>query len=133
MDLYLEGHLWRDVHNSLVCLISVQLTPRLGAPYVVHLNNYTVEDTSPEEDVGIMYPNVEIFRKADKRKEPAGAYGIGATTPETMLFVIYLTAPPKYIPHLCTDNRIMYNHSNNNRICFFSTFMIRPWPRQVIS
>ena len=85
MDPYLEGHLWPDVHNSLAYLISVQLTPRLGEPYIVHLNNYTVEDTSPEEDVGIMYPDVEIFRKADKLKEPAEAYGSGATTPETMV------------------------------------------------
>lgn len=32
MDPYLEGHLWPDVHNSLAYLISVQLTPRVGAP-----------------------------------------------------------------------------------------------------
>lgn len=85
MDPYLEGRLWPDVHNSLAYLISVQLTPRLGAPYIVHLNNYTVEDTSPEEDVGIMYPDVELFRKADRMKEPAEAYGESAITPETLV------------------------------------------------
>ena len=85
MDPYLEGHLWPDVHNSLAYLISVQLTPRLGEPYIVHLNNYTVEDTSPEEDVGIMYPDVEVFRKPDALKEPVEGYGGPATTPETIV------------------------------------------------
>jgi len=81
MDPYLEGHLWPDVHNSLAYLISVQLTPRLGLPYVVHMNNYTVEDTSPEEDIGIMYPDVEVFHRI---KEPAAAYG-RPITPETLV------------------------------------------------
>ena len=85
MDPYLEGHLWPDVHNSLAYLISVQLTPRLGEAYIVHLNSYIVEDTSPEEDVGIMYPDVELFRKVDSIKEPAEGYGENAITPETVV------------------------------------------------
>lgn len=84
MDPYLEGHLFPDVHNSLAYLISVQLTPRLAAAYVVHLNSYTVEDTSPEEDIGIMYPDVEVFRKTNVAKEPAANYGT-PTTPETIV------------------------------------------------
>lgn len=84
MDPYLEGHLFPDVHNSLAYLFSVQLTPRLAAAYVVHLNNYTVEDTSPEEDVGIIYPDVELFQKADRVKESAASYGV-PITPETMV------------------------------------------------
>ncbi len=83
MDPYLEGHLWPDVHNSLAYLIKVQLAPRLIDPYIVHLNTYTVEDTSPEEDIGIMYPDVEIFRRKDVLKEPAGAYET-PLTPETV-------------------------------------------------
>lgn len=83
MDPYLEGHLWPDVHNSLAYLIKVQLAARLAAPYIVHLNTYTVEDTSPEEDIGIMYPDVEIFRKAIA-KEPAETYG-PPVTPETIV------------------------------------------------
>ena len=81
MDPYLEGHLWPDVHNSLAYLISVQLTPRVGISYTVQMNNYTVEDTSPEEDIGIMYPDVEVFHKAQER---AAAYG-RPVTPETMV------------------------------------------------
>ncbi len=84
MDPYLEGHLWPDVHDSLSYLIKVQLAPRLGPQYVVHLNNYTVEDTSPEEDIGIMYPDVEIFRRTDLLREPAPEYG-KETTPETLI------------------------------------------------
>ncbi|MCB0598544.1 MAG: DUF4058 family protein [Lewinellaceae bacterium] len=84
MDPYLEGYLWPDVHNSLAYLIKVQLISRLADPYVVHLNTYTVEDTSPEEDVGIMYPDVEVFRKADVAKEPVGAYE-PPVTPETIV------------------------------------------------
>lgn len=84
MDPYLEGYLWPDVHNSLAYLIKVQLISRLADPYVVHLNTYTVEDTSPEEDVGIMYPDVEVFRKADVAKEPVGAYE-PPVTPETLV------------------------------------------------
>jgi hypothetical protein len=82
MDPYLEGHLWPDVHNSLAYLISVQLTPRLPASYIVHTNNYTVEDTSPEEDVGIMYPDVEVFRRS---KEPSEIYGTPITPETTVL------------------------------------------------
>jgi hypothetical protein len=45
------------------------------------MNNYTVEDTSPEEDIGIMYPDVEVFHRV---KEPTAAYG-RSTTPETLV------------------------------------------------
>lgn len=84
MDPYLEGHLWPDVHNSLAYVIKVQLAPRLGAEYVVHLNNYTVEDTSPQEDIGIMYPDVEVLKRAEKGvEEPPTPYPSNIT-PETL-------------------------------------------------
>lgn len=84
MDPYLEGHLWPDVHNSLAYLLSVQLTPRLPDAYLPHLNKYTVEDTAPGEDIGIMYPDVEVFQKAQGVKEPAAALPV-ETTPETLV------------------------------------------------
>jgi hypothetical protein len=83
MDPWLEGSLWPDVHNSLAYLIKVQLAARVGAAYVVHLNNYTVEDTSPEEDIGIMYPGVELLHKVNLAKE-AGASYHPPLTPETL-------------------------------------------------
>lgn len=81
MDPYLEGSLWPDVHNSLAYLTKVQLASRVGADYVVHMNNYTVEDTSPEEDVGILYPDVEVMQKA---KENEASYH-SKTTPATLV------------------------------------------------
>ncbi len=84
MDPYLEGHLWPDVHHSLAYLLTVQLTPRLPDAYLAHLNKYTVEDTAPGEDIGIMYPDVEIFRQAEKVMEPAAALQV-ETTPETLV------------------------------------------------
>jgi hypothetical protein len=84
MDPYLEGHLWPDVHNSLAYVIKVQLAPRLGAEYVVHLNNYTVEDTSPQEDIGIMYPDLEVLKRAEKGVEEPPAPYPSNITPETL-------------------------------------------------
>ena len=85
MDPYLEGHLWPDVHNSLAYLIKAQLAPRLAAPYIVHMNNYTVQDTSPMDDVGIMYPDVKVFHKSNVVREPAIAPYGKPLTPETLI------------------------------------------------
>ena len=85
MDPYLEGHLFPDVHNSLAYLIKVQLAQKVGVRYVVHLNSYTVEDTSPMEDIGIMYPDVEVFQRTDVVSESAQMeYGL-KPTPETAI------------------------------------------------
>ena len=84
MDPYLEGHLWPDVHNSLAYLIKVQLAPRVGPAYTVHTQTYTMEDTEPGEDIGIMYPDVEVLRRPDQVKEPAAAHQV-ETTPETLV------------------------------------------------
>lgn len=88
MDPYLEGHLWPDVHNSLSYLIKVQLAPRLPNAYRVHLQSYTVEDTSPEKEIGIMYPYVGVYKPGDQAREPAAAYGAGITPPTAILPVI---------------------------------------------
>lgn len=64
MDPYLEGFLWPDVHNALAAKIRQQLTPLLRPKYAARLSVYVVEDTAPEGDVGILYPDVEIMRAA---------------------------------------------------------------------
>lgn len=61
MDPYLEGYLWPDVHNALAAKIRQILTPLLRPRYTARLNIYVVEDTMPEGDVGILYPDVEIM------------------------------------------------------------------------
>jgi uncharacterized protein DUF4058 len=86
MDPFLEGHLWPDVHQGLAYLIKTQLVPQAGTKYGVVTSTYTVEDTSAGEDVGIMYPDVEILKKkvppAGMVSEPAGHYA--KLTPSTM-------------------------------------------------
>ncbi|MEZ4658878.1 MAG: DUF4058 family protein [Caldilineaceae bacterium] len=62
MDPYLEGYLWPDVHHRLATQISDQLTPRLRPKYVARIEIQVVTDESPEGEVGIMYPDVEIVR-----------------------------------------------------------------------
>lgn len=84
MDPYLEGYLWPDVHQRLASVICELLGPQISPAYVARMNLYTVADTSPEEDVGIMYPDVEALRR--KVEEPAREYATGSPplTPATL-------------------------------------------------
>ena len=81
MDPYLEGHLWPDVHHRLATEISRRLTPRLKPRYVARLEIYVVEDTEPEAEIGIMYPDVEVLT-ADRRR-PLSSQG-GAPSGEAI-------------------------------------------------
>jgi len=72
MDPYLEGYLWPDLHHRLATQISRQLTPRLKPHYVARLEIYVVEDTSPEAEIGIMYPDVEVVARKRQGDEEAG-------------------------------------------------------------
>ena len=63
MDPYLEGHLWPDVHQALAAEIRRQLAPQVRPKYVVRLATMTIHDPSPESDIGIMYPDVEVLRR----------------------------------------------------------------------
>ena len=60
MDPYLEGYLWPDVHSALAGKIRQQLAPLLRPRYAARLAVYLVEDSAPESDIGIMYPDVEV-------------------------------------------------------------------------
>ncbi|MCS6882909.1 MAG: DUF4058 family protein [Oscillochloridaceae bacterium] len=62
MAPYLEGYLWPDVHNALAAKIRQVLTPLLRPRYTARLSAYVVEDTAPESDLGVMYPDVEVKR-----------------------------------------------------------------------
>jgi hypothetical protein len=61
MDPFLEGYLWPDVHNALANKIRQVLAPRLRPRYVVRIEIYVVEDTAPESEIGIMYPDVQVM------------------------------------------------------------------------
>lgn len=61
MDPYLEGYLWPDVHSALANKIRQQLTPLLRPKYTARLDIYLAEDPFPEEEIGILYPDVEVI------------------------------------------------------------------------
>jgi Protein of unknown function (DUF4058) len=61
MDPYLEGYLWVDVHNALASKIRQQLAPKIQPSYTVRLEVYLVQDTAPESEIGILYPDVEVL------------------------------------------------------------------------
>jgi hypothetical protein len=63
MDPYLEGYLWVDVHNALASKIRQQLAPKIQPGYTVRLEIYLVQDTAPESEIGILYPDVEVLRQ----------------------------------------------------------------------
>lgn len=63
MDPYLEGYLWVDVHNALASKIRQQLAPKIQPNYTVRLEVYLVQDTAPENEIGILYPDVEVLRR----------------------------------------------------------------------
>lgn len=83
MDPYLEGYLWPDVHHALANKIRQQLTPRLKPRYVARLEVYVVEDTAPEAEIGIMYPDVEVVTAKEQRiSEMLAQYEVA--TPEAI-------------------------------------------------
>lgn len=87
MDPWLEGHVWPDVHHGLAFVFKEQLVSQVVPKYFVRVETYTVEDTHPHEDVGILYPDVEILRRGvDIASEPAVDYGL--TTPATLTIPI---------------------------------------------
>ncbi len=74
MDPYLEGYIWPDVHNELASAIRQLLAPRLAPKYVARINPYTVDDVTPESEVGITYPDVAVLSKKNMLQEPTVAY-----------------------------------------------------------
>jgi Protein of unknown function (DUF4058) len=70
MDPYLEGYLWVDVHNALASKIRQQLAPKIQPGYTVRLEVYLVQDTAPETEIGILYPDVEVLRQKATGSNP---------------------------------------------------------------
>ena len=71
MDPYLEGYLWPDVHHRLATQISDQLMPMLHPRYVARIEIHVVPDETPEVEIGIMYPDVEIVRARQQDNQPS--------------------------------------------------------------
>ncbi len=87
MDPYLEGYLWPDVHHELASAIRSLLAPRLAPKYLARIELYTAEDSSPESEIGIMYPDVEVLMRQTGIKEPEIVYE-NATATDTPTIVI---------------------------------------------
>jgi hypothetical protein len=62
MDPYLEGYLWSDVHQALAYQFRRQLAPQVEPTYAVRLAVSVLGDRAPIEELGIMYPDVEVVR-----------------------------------------------------------------------
>ena len=85
MDPYLEGYLWPDVHHRLATQMSDQLMPMLRPRYVARIEIQVVPDETPEVEIGIMYPDVEIVRARQRDNElPSATAGTGALTAEAL-------------------------------------------------
>ena len=91
MDPYLEGYLWPDVHSALAGNIRKQLTPQLRPRYTARLEIYTVEDDTPEGEIGIMYPDVEVV--LTQRRTPARPFATQQIQPTQVKHGAPLTAP----------------------------------------
>jgi hypothetical protein len=84
MDPYLEGYLWSDVHQSLAAQFKRQLGPLVRPNYVVRLAMYFVNDLVPAQELGIVYPDLEVVRPYQEpvpMLEPAGTAPSLAITP----------------------------------------------------
>jgi hypothetical protein len=64
MDPYLESPLhWRDVHHTLAGQIRRQLVPCLSSRYVARLETRLVAFSPDEEEIRILYPDIEVTQK----------------------------------------------------------------------
>src|SRR5712691_7058586 len=81
MDPYLEGYLWPDVHSALAHTIRQQLAPQIQPKYVARIEISVIEDYSPEVEVGIMYPDIDVLKvraRSPASEVPGAMVGAGA-------------------------------------------------------
>ena len=84
MDPYLEGYLWRDVHNALANQFRRQVGPMLHPRYVARLEVYTVSDNIPAQELGLVFlPDVEVLRPSSSPPQPA--LGGGQPAPASVM------------------------------------------------
>ena len=95
MDPYLEGYLWPDVHQRLATEISRQLTPRLRPRYVARLAVSMIQDRTPEAEIGIMYPDIEVV-KSQTGLYPSPISGSTVAVTETTVVI----SEPLILPRL---------------------------------
>ncbi len=97
MDPFLESYLWPDVHATLASNIRQRLVPLLRPKYVVRLEVSVVEDKAPEEEIGVMYPDVDILRDWSKQSSPVKSSVATAATPATLTVPVLTPVTVKLI------------------------------------
>ena len=84
MDPYLEADMWPDVHHTLATYIREALSPQLVPKYVAKVEPRLVKDHSPEQDIGILYPDVAALEKRPPAESPTFSKPAKETTPATL-------------------------------------------------
>ena len=85
MDPYLEAYLWPDVPHRLATQISDHLMPMLRPRSVARIAIQVVQDATPEAEIGITYPDMEVVRAHQHTHElPPSAIGMGARAAEAL-------------------------------------------------
>lgn len=86
MDPFLEGSIWPDVHHNLAAAIQELLAQKIAPKYVARVETYTVEDTEPQSEVGITYPDIAILHRRELQ-EPTAAYqeNMAVTAPDLVI------------------------------------------------
>ena len=93
MNPWLEGYLWPDVHNGLADIIVELIAPKIAPKYVARIDVYAVDDTAPDSEIGIMYPDVGVLQRLNIVSEPAVAYGEEILTQPSVIVSIPLSIP----------------------------------------
>jgi hypothetical protein len=65
MNPYLEGYLFQDLHSALAGRIRALLTPLLRPRYAARLEVSVVQDSGLSDDLGIVYPDVEVVTASE--------------------------------------------------------------------
>ncbi len=86
MNPYLEGYLFQDLHSALASRIRAILTPLLRPRYAARLEVTVIQDTGLSEDLGIVYPDVEVVKTS--------ATSALQTQPSAVFTPATLTLPP---------------------------------------
>jgi hypothetical protein len=73
MNPWLEGYLWPDLHQTLAHKVRQLLVPQLQPKYFASLQTTVYLDYAPEQEIGILYPDIEVRHK--RAEEPPADYG----------------------------------------------------------
>ena len=67
---YLEGYLWPEVLTALATIVVGRCVHLVRPRYTMRIGVYVAHDLTPEAEIGIMYPDVEILRGGVAPVEP---------------------------------------------------------------